>query len=69
MTHHLDPSGLVGLARELWGAAPRVVLVRVGVESLEVGDRLSPVVEAAVPRAVEAVAKMVEEHFEEHGRA
>ncbi len=66
MTHHLDPSGLVGLARELWGAAPPVVLVSMGVASLEVGDRLSPIVEAAVPRAAEAVAKMVEEQSEEH---
>jgi hydrogenase maturation protease len=62
MTHHLDPAGLVGLARELWGAAPTVVIVSVGVLSLEVGDRLSPVVEGAVARAADTVARIVEEH-------
>ena len=62
MTHHLDPAGLVGLARELWGAAPPVVLVSVGVSSLELGDTLSPAVEAAIPRAVDAVAAIVGEH-------
>ena len=60
MTHHLDPAGLVGLAQELWGAAPPVVVVSVGVSSLEIGDRLSPVVEGAVPRAADAVAAIVE---------
>jgi hydrogenase maturation protease len=62
MTHHLDPAGLVGLARELWGSAPEVVLVSVGVSSLELGDRLSPVVEGAIPRAVDVVAAIVEAH-------
>jgi hydrogenase maturation protease len=62
MTHHLDPAGLVGLARELWGSAPEVVLVSVGVSSLEVGDRLSPVVEGAVQHATDAVAAIVEAH-------
>ncbi len=62
MTHHLDPTGLVGLALELWGTAPRVVLVSVGAASLEVGDRLTPVVEGAVQRAADAVAAVVEEH-------
>jgi Ni,Fe-hydrogenase maturation factor len=60
MTHHLDPAGLVGLARELWGAAPPVVIVSVGVSSLDVGDRLSPVVERAVPHAADAVVAIVE---------
>ena len=60
LTHHLDPAGLVGLARELWGVAPPVVLVSVGVSSLELGDRLSPVVEGAVPRAADAVVAIVE---------
>jgi hydrogenase maturation protease len=70
MTHHLDPAGLVGLARELWGAAPQVVLVSVGVSSLEVGDRLSPVVEGAVEVAADAVVAVVEAaSAEAHGRA
>ena len=59
LTHHLDPAGLLGLARELWGTAPPVVIVGIGAASLEVGDRLSPVVEAAVGRAVDVVAAEV----------
>ena len=62
MSHHVDPAGIVGLARELWGVAPSVVIVSVGIASLEVGDGLSPSVEAAVPRAADAVAAIVEKH-------
>jgi hydrogenase maturation protease len=61
-THHLDPSSLVGLALQLWGMAPPVVVVSVGPASLEVGERLSPVVAAAVERAADAVVQVVEAH-------
>ena len=57
-SHHLDPSSLVALAGELYGAAPAAWVVTVGVESLEAGDRLSPAVEAALPRIVDAVADL-----------
>ncbi len=62
MTHHVDPAGIVGLAAELFGAAPPVVLVSVGAASLDLGVGLTPVVEAAVPRAVEAVMTAIEAH-------
>ncbi len=58
-THHLDPSSLLGLADQLWGSAPRTVLVGVGPATLELGDRLSPEVRAAVPTAIEAAAAAV----------
>lgn len=61
-SHHLEPAGLVALARELWGASPAVFTVSVGVASLDVGDRLSPTVEQALPDVVDAVAAIVEEH-------
>jgi hydrogenase maturation protease len=61
-THHVDPSALVGLARELWGAAPPVVVVSGGPASLELGEQLSPVVAAAVERAADAVMQVVEAH-------
>lgn len=61
-SHHLSPSSLLALARELYGEAPDVVAVSVGVESLEVGDRLSPVVEAALPRVADAVVELIAEH-------
>ena len=61
-THHLDPSALVGLARELWGSAPPVILVSIGPASLEVGESLSEVVVPAVTRAADLVATVVEAH-------
>jgi hydrogenase maturation protease len=61
-SHHVGPSTLVALARELWGAAPPVYLVEVGVETMDVGDRLSPRVDDAVPVAMDAVVALVAEH-------
>jgi hydrogenase maturation protease len=58
-SHHLSPPSLVALAHELYGRAPEVFLVSCGVESLEMGDRLSPAVEAALPRVVDAVVELV----------
>lgn len=60
-SHKVIPSGLVDLAGELYGQVPAVFLVSVGVESLSFGDRLSPAVEAALPRLVDAVAKLAED--------
>ena len=62
MTHHLDPAGLVDLANELYGRAPDVFLLSVGVRSVEAGDRLTPAVEAALPRVVEAVIELLASH-------
>jgi len=61
-SHHLEPASLVALARELWGTAPAVVVVSIGVADLEAGERLSPAVEAAVPQVVETLAAIVEAH-------
>ena len=56
LTHHVNPTALLGLAAELWGAAPRTILAGIGPGSLELGEELTPEVEAAVPRAIDAVA-------------
>jgi len=61
-THHIGPEGLIALTRELWGRAPRVAVVSIGAASLELGDALTPVVDAAVPRAVDVVAALVATH-------
>ncbi len=62
LTHHLDPAALLGLARQLFGAAPaEVVIIGIGPASLEVGETLSSVVETAVSRAVELIADLVTE--------
>ncbi len=59
-SHHVDPSALAALARELWGAEPEVVVVSVGAIALELGDDPTPAVVAAVPRVVDEVALIVE---------
>ena len=46
-SHHLSPATLVSLSDELYGSAADVVVVSCGVQSLDVGDRLSSVAEAA----------------------
>ncbi len=61
-SHHVGADELVALAHELWGSAPPVYVVRVGVESMGVGDRLSPAIEDAVPIAMDAVVALVAEH-------
>lgn len=61
-SHHQSPSSLVALAEALYGRAPEVVVVSGGVESVEAGDRLSPVVEGSLPRLVDAVAELVAAH-------
>ncbi len=61
-THHIEPEDLIELTRELWGRAPLVVVVSIGAASLEVGDVLTTTVAAAVPKAVEAVAAVIEAH-------
>jgi hydrogenase maturation protease len=58
-SHHLGPASLVGLAQELYGRAGEVHVISVGVASLEVGEGLSPAVEAAAGRVVEVVAGLV----------
>ena len=65
-SHHLSPPSLVTLARELYGRAPDVFLISCGVDSLEIGDQLSPVVEGALPRMMDAVVELVASHAAEH---
>jgi len=61
-THHVDPAGIAGLARELYGAVPPVIVISIGPASLEVGETLSDVVAASVTRAADLVATIVEAH-------
>ena len=58
-SHRLEPATLLTLAQELYGHAPEVYLVSVGVASLDVGDSLSPALEAALPRVVDALAELL----------
>jgi len=77
ISHQLSPAGLVDLACELYGRAPDVFLVSVGVESFDFGDRLTAVAERALPGVMDAVVELVRgradttlgQPVSEHGRA
>lgn len=52
LTHHLDATGLLALAREYYGTQPRAdELLTIGAGSLELREGFSPAVEAAIPTA------------------
>jgi hydrogenase maturation protease len=61
-SHHLSPATLVSLSHELYGRASDVYIVSCGVQSVEMGDRLTPVVEAVLPKVIDAVAGLVASH-------
>jgi len=58
-SHYLDPPSLLDLTDELYGRAPDAFLVSVGVGSVLLGDRMSPMVEASLPGLVDAVAELI----------
>jgi hydrogenase maturation protease len=61
-SHHLDPPSLLDLSGELYGRVPAAFIVSMGVESVLLGDRLSPMVEASLPGLVDAVVALIADH-------
>ncbi len=55
-SHHVAPEDLLALAAELYRQHPRAYVVSVGAASFDAGDELSPLVRAALPGAVDAMA-------------
>ena len=62
MSHHVAADVLLAIARDLYGATPRAFVVSVGTATMDVGEKLSPPVAAALPAIVDAVANLVEAH-------
>lgn len=58
-SHHVGAAELVALAAELTGHRPAAVVVGIGVGDTELGEGLSPAVEAVLPRVVDVVAGLV----------
>jgi hydrogenase maturation protease len=58
-SHHLAPESLAGLAIDLYGAVPPIVLVSVAAGSFAEGDRLSGALKRALPEVVEVVAGII----------
>ena len=54
----------MALAATLTGRSPDAVAIGIGVADLEVGEGLSPAVESALPKVVDIVADLVEEHLD-----
>jgi hydrogenase maturation protease len=63
-SHHVTPESLLALAGVLYGASPDAWVVGVGIAQLDLGEGLSPPVEAAIPAVVDAVAGIVEAHLD-----
>lgn len=61
-SHHLDPASLAGMAWDLYDAAPPLFLIGVGVASMEHGEGLTPDVESALPRVIEAIHHIAATH-------
>ena len=58
-THHFDPAGLLGYARDLYGRFPRAYLVAVTAVSLGYGEGLSETVEGALPEVLQHIEKLI----------
>jgi hydrogenase maturation protease len=54
-THHMTPATLLGLARQLYGRSAPGVLYSVGAACVEMGESLSPTVQAAMDDLVRQV--------------
>ena len=60
MTHHLDVTCLLALAREYYEATPREsVLLSIGAGSTELREGFSDAVQAAIPKAQHALEEIV----------
>lgn len=57
-SHHVGPGMLLDLARELLGAEPTAFVVSVGVATMDVGEGLSPRVQAALPLVADTVVEL-----------
>jgi len=58
-THHFDPAGLLGYARDLYGRFPRTYLVTITAVSLGYGEGLSPTIEAALPDVLNQIKVLI----------
>jgi len=57
--HTSDPESLLALAQAVFGRCPAAWLVKVQIESTELGQPLSAAAQRGIPAAVEVVARLV----------
>ncbi len=61
VTHHLQPSSLLALTQDLYGAAPRCIVISVQGHDFDFGQGLSPRTAEQVPRVVERILELAAE--------
>lgn len=59
LSHHVSPESLVVLADRLYGRAPEAVLFTVEALSFDLGEGLTPPVQAALPELIERISDWV----------
>jgi hydrogenase maturation protease len=57
LAHSLSPQALLLYAEQLYGRAPRAVVVSIAGERFGMGETLSPAVRRAIPRAIRTVVR------------
>jgi hydrogenase maturation protease len=57
LAHSLSPQALLLYAEQLFGRAPKAVVLSIAGERFGMGEELSPVVRRALPRAIRAVIR------------
>jgi hydrogenase maturation protease len=57
LAHSLSPQALLLIAEQLYGRAPKAVVLSVAGERFGMGEELSPVVRRALPRAIRTVIR------------
>lgn len=62
VTHHIGAPELLAVTRDLYSASPRkAILLTVGAGSIEIGEGLSPAVQAALPDAQDLLELTVQQ--------
>ena len=61
-SHHVGGGELVALAAELGRHRPEAVQIGIGIADLEMGEGLTPAVEAALPRVADIVVDLIARH-------
>lgn len=59
LSHHVSPESLVALARQLYGHEPRAVLFTVEAQSFDLGEDLTPPVQAALPELIDQISHWI----------
>jgi len=57
LAHSLSPQALLLFAEQLYGRAPRAVVLSIAGERFGMGEALSPVVRRSLPRAIRSVVR------------